>query len=213
MLLALTSTASAWLRLAGSPPSCLAELVPRCSRRCWRSTCCYAWHRRTLFHGGYQYVAAAGSVWVFVLNALFVRWLISHHQYALARRRPIRWVASRRSATHVGLQHVRQSCPLRVPRIALYLPAFTVPSLRCCRWWLAAIMEGGNAGTFTPLLAGYRASSWRYRCMGARRIWSTDAPMPRRGAADGGFTAGFCRRRIALPVINRAGAAWFAPTP
>lgn len=159
-------------------------------------------------------IAAAGSVWVFVLNAALsvlagftiMRWRREAAPHPLGREPLL-------SAMRVGLQHVRQSRPLRAVllRIALFFLHST--ALLALLPLVARGMEGGNAGTFTLLLAGMGSGAIlaALSMQRVRRIWSTDALMLRGAALQTAATAVMAfspALPIALPVMFCAGAAW-----
>lgn len=99
-------------------------------------------------------IASAGSAWVFVLNAvlaviagiLLLRWRREHKESPLGRERLT-------SAMRVGLQYVWQSGRLRaiLLRISLYFLHST--ALLALLPLVARGLPGGQAGTFTVLLA------------------------------------------------------------
>jgi MFS family permease len=99
-------------------------------------------------------IASAGSVWVFVLNATLsifagltiMRWRRVHTESPLGRE-PLA------SAMRVGVQYVWQSSRLRalLVRIALFFLHST--ALMALLPLVARALPGGNAGTFTALLA------------------------------------------------------------
>lgn len=99
-------------------------------------------------------IAAAGSAWVFALNALLsvvagftiMRWRRVHQESPLGRERFT-------SAMRVGVQYVRQSRRLRgvFARIAVFF--FHSTALLALLPLVARGLPGGSAGTFTVLLA------------------------------------------------------------
>ena len=99
-------------------------------------------------------IAAAGSAWVFVLNALLsvvagftiMRWRRVHQESPLGRERFT-------SAMRVGVQYVRQSRRLRgvFARIAVFF--FHSTALLALLPLVARGLPGGSAATFTALLA------------------------------------------------------------
>lgn len=99
-------------------------------------------------------IASAGSAWVFLLNAvlaviagiLIMRWRREHKESPLGRERLT-------SAMRVGLQYVWQSSRLRaiLLRISLYFLHST--ALLALLPLVARSLPGGQAGTFTVLLA------------------------------------------------------------
>ncbi len=114
-------------------------------------------------------IASLGSAWVFLLNAVLsivaavviTRWQRVHRPDPLGRE-------SLRGAMRVGLQYVAQSYHLKgvLLRIAIFF--FHSTALMALLPLVALLIEGGNAGTFTVLLAA----------MGAGAIASTFA-LPR----------------------------------
>ena len=114
-------------------------------------------------------IASLGSAWVFVLNAVLsivaavviTRWQRVHRPDPLGRE-------SLRGAMRVGLQYVAQSYHLKgvLLRIAIFF--FHSTALMALLPLVALLIKGGNAGTFTVLLAA----------MGAGAIASTFA-LPR----------------------------------
>jgi MFS family permease len=100
-------------------------------------------------------IASVGSAWVFVLNAglsimaglTIMRWRRVHQESPLGREPLV-------SAMRVGVQYVRQSSRMRAVllRIAIYFLHST--ALLALLPLLARNLPGGNAGTFTALLAG-----------------------------------------------------------
>ena len=99
-------------------------------------------------------IASAGTAWVFVLNAalsvvsgfVIMRWRRDHVPSPLGRERLL-------SAMRVGLQFVRQSARLRAVllRVALFFLHST--ALLALLPLVARGLQGGDAGTFTLLLA------------------------------------------------------------
>lgn len=114
-------------------------------------------------------IASLGSAWVFLLNAVLsivaavviTRWQREHRPDPLGRE-------SLRGAMRVGLQYVAQSYHLKgvLLRIAIFF--FHSTALMALLPLVARQIEGGDAGTFTVLLAA----------MGAGAIASTFA-LPR----------------------------------
>ncbi|MDQ7958760.1 MAG: MFS transporter [Pseudomonadota bacterium] len=105
-------------------------------------------------------IASAGSVWVFALNAVLsvasgfvvLRWRREHTPNPLGRERLI-------SAMRVGVQFVRQSARMRavLTRIAIFFLHST--ALLALLPLLARGLQGGDAGTFTLLLASMGAGA------------------------------------------------------
>ena len=105
-------------------------------------------------------IASAGTVWVFVLNALLsiasgfviLRWRREKRPQPLARERLV-------SAMRVGVQFVRQSPRMRavLARVAVsFLHSSAVMALLPL---VARGLDGGDAGTFTLLLASMGAGA------------------------------------------------------
>lgn len=99
-------------------------------------------------------IAAAGSAWVFALNAglslmagfIIMRWRREHKESPLGRERL-------GSAMRVGLQFVRQSGRLRAILLRIALFFFHCTALLALLPLVARALPGGSAGTFTVLLA------------------------------------------------------------
>lgn len=106
-------------------------------------------------------IASAGSVWVFALNAvlsmlsglLIMLWRHEHRPSPLGQERLL-------SAMRVGVQFVRQSPRLRAVLLRVSIFFFHSTALLALLPLLARGLAGGDAGTFTLLLA----------CMGAGAI-------------------------------------------
>ena len=105
-------------------------------------------------------IASAGTVWVFALNALLsvlsglviLRWRHTHQAHPLGQERLL-------SAMRVGVQFVRQS-----PRLLAVLLRVTIFFLHSMALLgllplLARGLHGGDAGTFTLLLASMGAGA------------------------------------------------------
>ena len=114
-------------------------------------------------------IASLGSAWVFLLNAvlsvgaavIITRWRREHRPDPLGRE-------SLRGAMRVGLQYVAQSYHLKGVLLRVGIFFFHSTALLALLPLLALQIEGGDAGTFTVLLAA----------MGAGAIASTFA-LPR----------------------------------
>lgn len=99
-------------------------------------------------------IAAAGSAWVFALNAalsmmaafIIMRWRREHKESPLGRERV-------GSAMRVGLQFVRQSGRMRAILLRISLFFFHCTALLALLPLVARALPGGGAGTFTLLLA------------------------------------------------------------
>lgn len=99
-------------------------------------------------------IASAGTEYVFVLNAvlsvisafIIMRWRREHVPNPLGRERLV-------SAMRVGLQFVRQSSRLRAVLLQVSLFFFHSTALLALLPLVARRLQGGDAGTFTMLLA------------------------------------------------------------
>jgi MFS family permease len=99
-------------------------------------------------------IAAAGSVYVFLLNAIvsiacgfvIMRWRHERVVSPLGREKLI-------SAMRVGIQFVRQSAPLKAVLLRIALFFFHSTALLALLPLVARGLQGGDAGTFTVLLA------------------------------------------------------------
>lgn len=159
-------------------------------------------------------IASAGSAWVFAFNALLSlgaaviiwRWRREHTPNPLGRERLV-------SAMRVGWQYVSQSYLLRgvLLRIAIFF--FHSTALVALLALIARGMQGGDAGTFTLLLA----------CMGAgaivatlflprlRRRYARDALVMRGALLQAAAMAAMAWTHqlwLAVPAMLIGGAAW-----
>jgi MFS family permease len=159
-------------------------------------------------------IASVGSVWVFVLNAVLsilagitiMRWRRVHKESPLGRE-PLA------SAMRVGLQYVRQSSRLRpiLLRISLFFLHST--ALLALLPLLARALPGGQAGTFTLLLASMGVGAIIAALLMPRiRAW---LPLQRRVLvgtvvqAAGAIGVAFATTVwVAVPAMIFAGAAW-----
>ncbi|MBC5767354.1 MFS transporter [Ramlibacter albus] len=99
-------------------------------------------------------IASVGSAWVFVLNAVLsviagvivMQWRREHHESPLGRERLT-------SAMRVGLQYVWQSSRMRAILVRISLFFLHSTALMALLPLVARSMPGGQAGTFTVLLA------------------------------------------------------------
>ena len=148
-------------------------------------------------------IASAGSVWVFALNAvlsmgsgfLILRWRHEHHPSPLGQERLL-------SAMRVGVQFVRQSPGLRA--VLLRVSIFFLHSIALIGLLplLARGLVGGDAGTFTLLLAS----------MGAGAIVAVLA-LPRlrqRFGRDRLVIGGTVVQAVATAIMAVAPSAWVA---
>ena len=148
-------------------------------------------------------IASAGSVWVFALNAalamlsgfLILRWRHEHQPSPLGQERLL-------GAMRVGVQFVRQSPHLRAVLLRVSLFFLHSMALIALLPLLARGLRGGDAGTFTLLLA----------CMGAGAIIAVLA-LPRlrqRFGRDALVVGGTAVQSGATAVMAFASSAWIA---
>jgi MFS family permease len=148
-------------------------------------------------------IASAGSVWVFALNAvlsllsgfLILRWRHEHRPSPLGQERLI-------SAMRVGVQFVRQSPRLRAVLLRISIFFLHSTAVLALLPLLARGLAGGDAGTFTLLLA----------CMGAGAIVAVLA-LPRlrqRVGRDGLVVGGTAVQSAATVIMAVAPSAWVA---
>ena len=148
-------------------------------------------------------IASAGSVWVFALNAvlsmlsgfLILRWRHEHRPSPLGQERLL-------SAMRVGVQFVRQSPRLRAVLLRVSIFFLHSTALLALLPLLARGLAGGDAGTFTLLLA----------CMGAGAIIAVLA-LPRLRQTfgrDGLVVGGTAVQSAATAVMAVAPSAWVA---
>jgi MFS family permease len=105
-------------------------------------------------------IAAAGSAWVFVLNAglsltaglVIMRWRREHKESPLGRERL-------GSAIRVGVQYVWQSGRMRAVMLRVALFFLHSTALLALLPLVAKSLPGGQAGTFTVLLASMGAGA------------------------------------------------------
>ncbi len=105
-------------------------------------------------------IASAGSVWVFALNAVLsllsgfviLRWRHEHQPNPLGRERLI-------SAMRVGVQFVRQSPRMRAVLLRVSIFFFHSTALLALLPLIARGLAGGDAATFTLLLASMGAGA------------------------------------------------------
>jgi MFS family permease len=105
-------------------------------------------------------IASAGTEYVFVLNAVLsvisgfviMRWRRDHAPSPLGRERLI-------SAMRVGLQYVGQSARLRAVLLRIAIFFFHSTALLALLPLIARSLHGGDAGTFTLLLASMGAGA------------------------------------------------------
>lgn len=161
-------------------------------------------------------IAAAGSAWVFVLNALMsiaagfaiMRWRRVHQESPLGRERLP-------TAMRVGLQYVRQSARLRgiLLRISLYF--FHSTALLALLPLLARALPGGGAGTFTVLLSSMGSGAIvtvlmmpRLRsALPMQRMIFIGVLMQASAAATAAFAPSLW---VAIPAMFVAGTGWIS---
>lgn len=159
-------------------------------------------------------IASVGSAWVFVINAvlsvaagvLIMQWRREHRESPLGRERLT-------SAMRVGLQYVWQSSRLRaiLVRIALFFLHST--ALLALLPLVARSLPGGQAGTFTVLLASMGVGAIVAAIgMPYIRQWLPLQPRVMLGtaiqAAASVIVAFAPNIYIAVPAMAVSGAAW-----
>ncbi|MFN0160832.1 MAG: MFS transporter [Burkholderiales bacterium] len=159
-------------------------------------------------------IAAAGSAWVFALNAvlsvasvfLILRWKRVHVPSPLGREPLL-------SGMRVGLQFVGQSSLLKSVLLRVGLFFFHSAALLALLPLVARQMHGGGAGTYTALLAtmGGGAIAAALLLPRARRRISRDALVITGTMVQSAATlvVAFAPNPfVALPAMALAGAAW-----
>ncbi|MGE4239485.1 MAG: MFS transporter [Ramlibacter sp.] len=159
-------------------------------------------------------IASAGSAWVFVLNAVLsivagiviLRWRRTHRESPLGRERLT-------SAMRVGLQFVWQSGRMKAILLRLSLFFLNSTGLMALLPLLARRLPGGEAGTFTVLLASMgggaivaallmpRIRQWAP--LQARVLWGT--AIHSLAAVGVAYAPNIW---VAVPSMMFAGAAW-----
>lgn len=148
-------------------------------------------------------IASVGSVWVFLLNAIFsmtaaiviLRWRRHQNPHPLGRERL-------GTAIRIGLQYTWQSDHLKGVLVRISIFFFSATALIALLPLLAKGLQGGGAGTFTILLAA----------MGAGAIAAT-AFMPRlrrRYSRDTLVLSGAATQSLAMLVIASTPYTWVA---
>jgi MFS family permease len=161
-------------------------------------------------------IASAGSLYVFVLNAvlsvisavIIMRWKHQHVPNPLGRERLL-------SAMRVGVQFVRQSTRLRAVLTRVSLFFFHSTALLALLPLVAHGLEGGDAGTFTILLAAMGAGAIVMALLlpRLRQSMSRDALVMRGTVAQAFATAAVAfapNLYFAVPAMVLAGMAWIA---
>jgi len=161
-------------------------------------------------------IASAGTEYVFVLNAVLsvisglviMRWRRNHVPSPLGRERLV-------SAMRVGLQFVRQSSRLRAVLLQVSLFFFHSTALLALLPLVARNMHGGDAGTFTLLLAsmGIGAIVAALNLARLRQLMPRDTLVLRSTIAQSLSTAvvAFAPNiYVAVPAMLLNGAAWIS---
>ncbi|MBP7564450.1 MAG: MFS transporter [Burkholderiaceae bacterium] len=159
-------------------------------------------------------IAAAGSMWVFMLNALLS--VVAGFTIMRWRRQSVPDPLGREPLTvamRVGLQHVRQSRPLRAVLLRIGLFFLHSTALLALLPLVARAMPDGAAGTFTLLLAamGIGAIVAALNMQKIRRRLDTEALVLTGASLQAVATLVMSfspHLAVALPVMFCAGAAW-----
>lgn len=159
-------------------------------------------------------IASAGSAWVFVLNAVLS--LVAGFTIMRWRRQPTPNPLGRErlgSAMRVGLQFVRESPRMRAVMWRISVFFLHATALLALLPLVARDLEGGDAGTFTLLLASMGAGA-----IGAamllprlRQMMAADLLVARGMLLQAAATATVALAPniyIALPAMVAAGASW-----
>ncbi|RJF95795.1 MFS transporter [Noviherbaspirillum saxi] len=159
-------------------------------------------------------IASAGSAYVFILNALMslicgfviMRWRYERVPSTLERERLI-------SAMRVGIQFVRQSSRLKAVLLRIFLFFFHSTALLALLPLVARGLQGGDAGTFTVLLAsmGSGAIVAAMFLPRLRRLMSRDALVVRGATLQSASTlvVAFAPNvYVAVAAMFFAGMAW-----
>ena len=159
-------------------------------------------------------IASAGTLWVFVLNAVMsvasgfivLRWRREHTPNPLGREKLI-------SAMRVGVQFVRQSLRMRAVLVRISIFFLHSTALLALLPLLARGLEGGGAGTFTLLLAamGSGAISAVLVMPRLRQAYVRDQLVLRGALLQSAATAVMAvapNTWVAVPAMFVGGAAW-----
>jgi MFS family permease len=159
-------------------------------------------------------IASVGSAYVFVLNAALsilagltiMRWRRVHHESPLGREPLL-------SAMRVGVQYVWQSSRMRAVLLRISLFFLHSTALMALLPLLARALPGGEAGTFTLLLAGMGLGAIIAALLMPRiRSWLPLQPRVLVGTAiqaAGAVAVAFAPNvYVAFPAMVFAGAAW-----
>src|SRR5687768_11488429 len=161
-------------------------------------------------------IASAGSAWVFALNAalsvtagfIIMRWRREHKESPLGRERLA-------SAMRVGVQFVWQSGRMRAVLIRISLFFLHSTALLALLPLVARSLPGGQAGTFTVLLAAMGAGAIvaalqmpRIRkLLPQQTLLFTGTALQAAGAITVAFAPSIY---VAVPAMIVAGMAWIA---
>ena len=161
-------------------------------------------------------IASAGTEWVFVLNAVLsvvsgfviMRWRRVHTPSPLGRERLV-------SAMRVGLQYVAQSSRLRAVLLRVSLFFLHSTALLALLPLVARRLHGGDAGTFTLLLAAMGAGAILAAMYlpRLRQMMSRDALVLRTTVLQSVSTAVMAiapNAWVAVPAMVINGMAWIA---
>ena len=161
-------------------------------------------------------IASAGSLWVFVLNAVLsvltgfviMRWRREHVESPLGREPFF-------SAMRVGVQFVRQSRRLKAVMLRIFLFFFHSSATLALLPLVARDLHGGGAGTFTLLLASMGAGAIVAAMLlpRVRQAMGRDALVQTGACIQGATTAAIAfapNAYVAVPAIFIAGMAWIA---
>ena len=161
-------------------------------------------------------IASAGTEWVFVLNAVLsvisgfviMRWRRVHTPSPLGRERLV-------SAMRVGLQYVVQSSRLRAVLLRVSLFFLHSTALLALLPLVARRLHGGDAGTFTLLLAAMGAGAILAAMYlpRLRQMMSRDALVLRTTVLQSLSTAVMAfapNAWVAVPAMVINGMAWIA---
>jgi MFS family permease len=159
-------------------------------------------------------IASLGTAWVFVLNAVLsvaaglviMRWKREHTPSPLGRERL-------GSAIRVGLQFVRQSSRMRAVLVRISLFFLHATALLALLPLVARGLHGGDAATFTVLLAsmGVGAIGVAVFLPRLRQAMSRDSLVLRATLVQAGVTAVMAVAPnvwVAVPAMIVGGAAW-----
>ncbi|MBC7438277.1 MAG: MFS transporter [Bdellovibrionales bacterium] len=161
-------------------------------------------------------IASVGTHWVFVLNAVMsiaagfviMRWRREHVPSPLGREKL-------GSAIRVGVQFVRQSARMRAVLVRISLFFLHATALLALLPLVARGLHGGDAGTFTLLLAsmGVGAIAVAMYLPRLRQAMTRDTLVLRATLVQAGATAVMAvapNVYVAVPAMILGGAAWLA---